>query len=181
MTVYRVYSASDPMDAEKQNRLLSLMNSAFPDTERRTDKGQRMLFSHPLYRVHTLEEDGKILAFMAAWALPGLTFFEHFAVDPSLRNQGVGGRFLDELLSRAEKPAVLEVELPEEELSRRRVGFYRRHGMHLNERDYAQLPLRPGDSSTPMFLMSWPDMLSDEEFVRIRKEIYRHVYTAGVT
>jgi len=71
---------------------------------------------------------------------------------------------------------VLEVELPTDELTRRRIAFYRRHGMHLNEREYAQMPLRAGDMPVPMYLMSSPDELNAEEFVRVRREIYRHVY-----
>ena len=75
---------------------------------------------------------------------------------------------------------MLEVELPEDEITRRRVGFYRRHGLALNERFYQQLPLRDGDSPTPMFLMSFPCPLTDAEFVRVRREIYRHVYETEI-
>lgn len=178
MPEYRVYTTAAPMPAEKKEQLLALMQEAFPPTERRTEEGQRRLFDNPLYRVHTAEEGGRVLAFMSAWQLPGVTFFEHFAVDAALRGNGLGGRFLDRLLKEAALPAVLEVELPEGEIPRRRIGFYQRHGMRLNERFYQQLPLREGDGPTPMFLMSTPDALTDEEFLRIRAEIYRHVYGA---
>ena len=178
MVEYRTYHASAPMNAEKREQVLAIMQEAFPPTERRTTEGQRALLLHPLYRVHTVEEDGKILGFMAAWDLQGLTFFEHFAVDSALRGRRIGGEFLDRLLRSEEKPVALEVELPEDELTRRRIAFYERHGLRLNEREYRQLPLRPGDGSTPMYLMSWPDPLKDEDFDHARRDIYRHVYGA---
>ena len=180
MIEYRTYHIGRPIGAAQKEQVLALMREAFPPTERRTDEAQRALFAHPLYRVHTVEEDRRVLAFMAAWSLQEMTFFEHFAVDSALRSQGLGGKFLDHLLSGAPQPAVLEVELPEDELTRRRIGFYQRHGLFLNERFYQQLPLRPGDSPTPMFLMSFPRALSDAEFLRVRREIYRHVYETEI-
>ena len=175
MLTYNTYDAACPMDENRRNQVLSIMEEAFPATERRVRAGQEALFDHPLYCVHTAEEDGRILGFMAAWKTQGFAFFEHFAVDSSLRGGGVGGAFLDWLLEN-NAPVVFEVELPTDEMTRRRIGFYRRHGAILNEREYAQLPLREGDDPTPMFLMSYPQGLTDEQFVHARKEIYRHVY-----
>ena len=115
---------------------------------------------------------------MAVWHLSGVTFLEHFAVDASFRNNGFGGKMLERLQKESLR-LVLEVELPTDVLTRRRIAFYRRNGMKLNEREYAQMPLRVGDVPTPMYLMSSPDALEDEEFRLVRREIYRHVY--GVT
>lgn len=180
MSEFRIYTVDAPMNDEQKERILSLMKDAFPTIERRTDEGQRMLFHHPLYQIHTLEDNGTILAFMAAWQLPETTFLEHFAVDHSRRGAGLGGRFLDRLLAESKRSVVLEVELPESETARRRINFYQRHGMRLNKQFYQQPPLKAGDEVIPLFLMSWPGALSDDEFIRTRKEIYYHVYKTEI-
>ncbi len=55
-------------------------------------------------------------------------YIEHFAIDPSLRNGGYGKRVLevDELKKQLKGPIVLEVEEPNDEMSTRRIHFYKR-------------------------------------------------------
>jgi GNAT superfamily N-acetyltransferase len=163
------------MDEERTAQFMRILEEAFPPTERRVSSGQYELLHHPRYVIHAAEQDGRMIAFMAVWNLSGVTFLEHFAVDASHRNGGIGGEMLERMRAESTR-LVLEAELPADDLTRRRIAFYRRHGMCLNGREYAQMPLRAGDAPTPMVLMSSPDGLNDEEFVRVRREIYRHVY-----
>ena len=93
---------------------------------------------------------------------------------PEARNGGLGGRFLDGLT--ADRPCVLEVELPETDLARRRIGFYRRHGFAWNDYPYMQPALRPTESPIPLRLMTRNAPLPEEEFHRLKKEIYKTVY-----
>ena len=72
---------------------------------------------------------------------PGAVLLDYFAVDPSLRGGGIGGKILDLLKQWASQKAPLflaEVEDPDfaqspEDLSvrNRRIGFYRRNGFAL--------------------------------------------------
>lgn len=179
MEQYHIYHAAAPMSADKARDLLNLMEQSFPENERRVRAGQKRLFTHPLYRVAAAEENGRLLGFIAFWTMNGFRYFEHFATRPELRGQGVGGRLLDWTLKTLGTPAVLEVELPEDDLKRRRIGFYRRHGFFLNERPYLQMPLREGDQPMPQYIMSYPRMLDDGQFDACRRQIYREVY--GVT
>ena len=175
MFSYNTYCTAHPMDKERTAQFMRILEEAFPPAERRIPSGQYELLNHPRYVVHAAEKDGQIIAFMAVWNLSGVTFLEHFAVEASHRNGGIGGEMLERMRAESTR-LVLEVELPADDLTRRRIAFYRRHGMCLNEREYAQMPLRAGDAPTPMVLMSSPDELDDGEFVRVRREIYRHVY-----
>ena len=61
------------------------------------------------------------------WPMTDALFLEHFAVNPALRSQGLGGRILEELKKQTDCPLVLEAELPETDWARRRLGFYARH------------------------------------------------------
>ena len=61
-----------------------------------------------------------------------MTYGEHFAVDPDERGGGYGGKALRLLCEELQTPVVLEVELPFDEMSRRRIGFYQRSGFTLS-------------------------------------------------
>lgn len=176
MEQFTVYHAASPLSREQARALLELMEVSFPENERRERSRQRLLFIHPLYRVATVEEDGQLLGFLSFWTLKGFTFFEHLAVAPAARNRGIGGRLIDWAQAHLPAPFVLEVELPEEEMSRRRVGFYQRHGLILDGHFYEQMPYRAEDRPLPMRLMSWPLALDDDAFLTCRREIYRYVY-----
>lgn len=154
-----------------------VMKNSFPEIERRTDKGQKALFNENEYRVIGYKDkNDDVTAFIAFWDFEDFIFIEHFAVDKSIRGNGVGSKFISEFLNNSEKNIVLEVELPEDEISIRRIEFYKRMGMTLNDYEYVQPPLQKGKELLPLRIMSYPKRLSQDEFENIRREIYKKVY-----
>ena len=71
---------------------------------------------------------------------------------------------------------VLEVELPEDSLKKRRIGFYERHGFTFNEYPYIQPPMGEDRHEIPLRIMSAPEPLSEDEFQSVRTELYESVY-----
>ena len=66
--------------AEGFAQVFSLMEQAFPPTERRTKAGQRALLHHPGYSYRILRDENKnFLGFLAVWDLGEFRFVEHFA------------------------------------------------------------------------------------------------------
>ena len=153
-----------------------LLESAFPANERRPLAAQRQLLTNPRYRVAVSEQDGRVAAFLASWRLPEFRFIEHFAVCTERRSCGLGQRMLQTFLQESSSPAVLEVELPDTELARRRIGFYERNGFHLNSYRYFQPPMAPGQLPLPLLVMSSGGGLSECTFQRVRDELYRRIY-----
>ena len=88
----------------------------------------------------------------------------------------MGSRFIKEFLNKSAKKTVLEVEYPEDEISMRRIEFYRRIGMNINDYEYVQPPLQKGKELLPLKIMSYPDTLDKAQFEYIRKELYDNVY-----
>lgn len=168
------------LDARDFESVFRLMALSFPEDEYRTREEQRALFDDPAYRLYGLRDGDDVSALCAAWMLTDYLFIEHLAVDPARRNGGVGGRFLDAVIAESERPAVLEVELPETDIARRRIGFYQRHGFFLNDYEYYQLPLRVGNEKLPLLVMSTGAPLSRSEFEKARDEIYARVYKGGM-
>ncbi|MMZ64037.1 hypothetical protein D1872_263320 [compost metagenome] len=76
----------------------------------------------------------------------------------------------------AEGPIILEVEPPEEEMARRRIGFYERLGFCLNAFDYVQPPLRQNAEELKLLIMSYPSPLTLQQFKDYRPILYREVY-----
>lgn len=168
-----------------------IMQASFPDDEYRPYNEQLALFQEPEYRIYympVIELEGvvnnsngncKIQAagFLAVWEFESFTYIEHFAVDPALRNSGTGSAMLQELVKQYQKPICLEVELPEDELTRRRIGFYERNGFVFNEYPYMQPPISKGKSPVPLRIMTYRNEITREEFQKMKEILYRRVYS----
>lgn len=159
-------------------RVYEIMSASFPETEYRTKPGQEKLLNRPEYRLigESDHREGTI-AFLAVWEFPELCFIEHLAVDPTVRGGGVGNKLVQRYLEEQSiQPTILEVELPENELSARRIKFYERIGFHLNEFSYEQPPLREGAKPLPLKIMSYPEPLTEQEFHTCKDILYSQVY-----
>ena len=160
------------------DQVFSLMERSFPADERRDYNGQRKLLAEPAYTLYTKRspEDTGLQAFLALWEMDDMAYIEHFAVDPGCRNGGLGGRTLQEVIALSGKRIVLEVELPETELARRRIGFYERNGFTYNDHFYMQPPMAEGRNAIPLRLMTTGGPLDEAEFSRLRGLLYKKVY-----
>ncbi len=152
-----------------------LLERSFPDSERRGREGQLALFNDPAYRVDAVYNSDTLQGFFALWEFDSFLFIEHFAVDPSVRGGGIGSEMLRTLLISTRKPVVLEVEPPEEDMARRRIGFYRRGGFILTDHPYLQPPMEPGKPTLPLRLMTSVP-LSFEALEAIKNTLYARVY-----
>ena len=162
---------------EDFTQVFALMEKAFPKTEHRSQEGQHKLFQNPAYSYRILQDEaGKFLGFLAVWNFHAFRFAEHFAVNENARGHGIGGQALQMWMKEEDTPVVLEVELPETEIARRRIGFYQRLGFVLNEFPYRQPSMQEGQPSIPLKIMSWPKALSQEVFAPWQQQIYHEVY-----
>lgn len=148
-----------------------IMQASFPDDEYRPYEEQLALFQEPEYRIYYVSA-----GFLAVWEFESFTYIEHFAVDPDLRNSGTGSAMLQELVKKYQRPICLEVELPEDELTRRRIGFYERNGFVFNEYPYIQPPISQGKSPVPLRIMTYGGAIKQETFEEIKHVLYHRVY-----
>lgn len=147
-----------------------LCESAFPVMERRELSLHRQLLNHPLYRPDVAVSEGRVVGLLFSWNFGSCRFVEHLAVDAQRRGNGLGRRMMHEYLSRGAGPVVLEVELPTDDESRRRIGFYQRLGFMLNDFDYRQLPMRRGGVWVDLKVMSAPGLLTESQFAAWKAE-----------
>lgn len=173
------------------SEIYRIMQASFSDDEYRPYDEQLALFEEPEYRVYYMPAIGMervgnhstgnstmhAAGFLAVWEFESFTYIEHFAVDPALRNSGTGSAMLQELVRKYQKQICLEVELPEDELTRRRIGFYERNGFVFNEYPYIQPPISKGKSPVPLRIMTYRNEITREEFQKMKEILYRRVYS----
>lgn len=157
--------------------IFEIMDEAFPDSEMRTYEKQKDLLNDKYYRIITKKnENNKVIAFMAVWEFNDFTFVEHLATSRDARGSGIGTKFLCEYINEAQKPIILEVEPPNTEIAKRRIGFYQRIGFCLNDFPYKQPPLREGHGWSPLMVMTYPSPIHEKEFKKYKDKIYKESY-----
>ena len=152
-----------------------IMQASFSDDEYRPYDEQLALFEEPEYRIYYMPA-----GFLAVWEFESFIYIEHFAVDPALRNSGTGSAMLQELVKQYQKPICLEVELPEDELTRRRIGFYERNGFVFNEYPDIQPPISKGKSPVPLRIMTYGSAITQDTFEEMKRVLYQRVYKCTV-
>lgn len=155
-----------------------LMEQAFPAEERRLPEDQRRVVdTDPRMVANALVLDGSFVGLLTYWKLDGFVYVEHLATLPGLRGKGLGAEVMKRLTAEAGVPVVLEVELPEDEMTCRRVNFYRRCGLVLWERQaYLQPPYHAGVSAVPLRLMVYGPLDETADFDRVRAGIHTSAY-----
>lgn len=155
-----------------------LFLGAFPEEERRPEEAQRRnVDAEPRFHCLLASADGRPVGFITYWDFPRFSYVEHFATDPTVRGGGLGAQIFQEALLRFPRPVLLEVEPPEDEMTRRRVGFYRRQGLTLRENiPYVQPPYREGGESVELILMTAPSFLpTPADIALLHREVYANL------
>lgn len=168
-------TAEDPFDfrsIERHN------DSEFLKTERKNDdaflKFEKTHHS-TIIQSQSLSDD-RPLGFITYWDFGTFRYVEHFAMDSNLRNQGLGRKAFTEFIRQEDTPVVLEVELPTDSISRRRIKFYERIGLRLwADHPYVQPSYREGGNTVDMYLMASSN-LSPDRFEDIKRQIHHSVY-----
>ncbi|MGM9826428.1 MAG: GNAT family N-acetyltransferase [Paludibacteraceae bacterium] len=164
--------------------LEQLWSASFPSNERRDTEAQRYN-TDVRTNFHCLlaEDEGTPVGFITYWYFGGFCYGEHLATDPACRNHGYGARILAALRALLDKqyaasmPFVLEVEMPTDDLSRRRIAFYERNDFTLwRDCAYMQPPYRATDTPLPMLLMAQGSLVPEQDFSRVKATIHREVY-----
>lgn len=163
------------LQAHHFDQVYQLMSEAFPESERRDYAGQKALLKRDDYHLYGMTDHGRVVAFLAVYAMQAFCFVEHLAVDPSLRGTGIGKRILQNLMAQVGKPVILEVEKPIDVTTKRRVQFYERAGFTLYATDYVQPPLQKGQNPLALYLMCYPK-LSIAQWDSIIHTIHTAVY-----
>lgn len=154
----------------------SILEKSFLREEYRSFENQKALLKKDFYKILFCKEDNKVIGIMALWELGEFLFVEHFAVNPDFRNLGIGGKMMKFILENCKNTVILEVELPYNDINKRRIAFYERAGFVYNGFEYYQSPLNEGDKPLPLRIMSYPKGICEEEFLSVKSKLLKFVY-----
>lgn len=154
-----------------------IMDESFPDNEMRSYHDQKKLLQNKRYQIYKeYDKTGDLIGFLAYWVLDNCVFFEHLAVQEQYRSHGLGKKILLKNLENIDVPVFLEVELPKNDMAKRRISFYERLGFKLNDFFYEQPSLRENEKPQQLLIMSYPEAFLEDAFEKFKKEIYTNVY-----
>jgi len=155
----------------------NLYLTAFPPSERREFDELKKQIYHVECNVNLILTGEKVAGFVILWNFADFVFLEHFAIEPGIRGLGIGERTLALIKDIFNKPVILETELPDDEISSRRIKFYQRNGFRLLHLPYLQPSYDGIKPEVEMKLMSiGVDFLSEEldKYISvISKKVYR--------
>lgn len=168
------------------SRIEQTYTQSFPESERRPfPLVCRLVEENPAFTVYALfkkQEPRPLYAgFLTAWDFNDFIYIEHFAIDEAARNGGIGGKALKQFLASCQAPVVLEVEIPTDDLSTRRIGFYERLGFRLDTHVYYQPPYQKGSPTLEMRLMTYGDLPLSDRFEAVKTTLYKNVYGVQTT
>lgn len=154
------------------------MRQAFPPEERRPEACfRRLADEEPRFGCHAVLCEGRLAGLLTCWRLDDMVYIEHLATLPALRGGGLGARALEALKADCSSAIVLEVEPPVDELTCRRIGFYRRNGFTLwAGSPYRQPPYGPGLPPVDLLLMVCGPLDESADFGRVRRLLHTVVY-----
>jgi ribosomal protein S18 acetylase RimI-like enzyme len=165
------------INQEGFHQIYQLMEESFPVSERRNYKEAERLCENPLYYIDVVKnEENKIQGFVAYWKLSKVVFVEHLAVSSSARGKNIGSTMMKKFMKAQNKPIILEVEKPLDEMSERRIVFYERLGFKQNKVGYFQPDLQKGAPKIFLHIMSYGAEFTEESFEFIKKELFSTVY-----
>ena len=170
MTLERLYGVESPFF----DIAFALYEQSFPVYERRDSTEQARALKNSNYHFDIIKEDGDMLGIMFYWELDDLIFLEHFATQPHLRGKGIGVKAL-ELLKSKGKSILLEIEPPQDEITIRRFGFYKRCGFVLNSHYHIQAKYHLGDEDCELKILSFPEEISKEQYMRFYEYMTREI------
>lgn len=167
----------NPLQDAQFNDFFQLLQASFPKDEYRPYQDQKALLKKPGYQVYIHEREEELAGCFACWQTADFVFLEHFAVKPKFRNGGLGSNLLQAFQDQLDRPVIIETELPETDLAKRRMVFYERNGFARTDWSYLQPPLAEGLNPVPLCLMSSPRPLSEEDYQAFKAWVFEEVYT----
>lgn len=153
---------------------MELYRRSFPFHEQREAASQESLFSDPDYQFNLIYDEQLWAGLLLCWETEFFIYVEHLCVFPELRNRRYGQRAL-ETLGRREKPLILEIDPPVDDISRRRKGFYQRCGFVENPYPHIHPPYHAGHKGHPLMVLSAPSPLTEAEYRRFAHYLQSHV------
>ena len=158
-----ILSIVDLKNSDLFYKAWSLYETSFPAIERRSLEEQKQIQNDSRYKVHAYLDDKTFVGIVFYWDFDKFRFIEHFAVDSGFRGKSYGSKILNSLLN-SDKEVVLEIELINDEISKKRLKFYEKFDFKVNDFKHYQVPFRQKQESLELLFLSHKRVLTNDEY-----------------
>ncbi|MFZ4739811.1 MAG: GNAT family N-acetyltransferase [Bacteroidales bacterium] len=165
-----------PSDKLILKKIKKIYENSFPPDERRLFKKVVSLLNDTRFSLFAIIFENEVVGMLSSWDFTSFVYIEHFAISEEYRNNGLGSYLLKKLTQKENRQIVLEVELPEDTFSLKRIKFYERFGFSICHELYTQPPYEKNKVSLPMLIMAKHAIVSLHEFQNIKKTLHQEVY-----
>ncbi len=107
------------------------------------------------------------------WVFSQVIFGEHLAITRNMQGTGIGKRAVDHLKEFAvshDKPILLEIEVPEDIITKRREAFYKKLNFKINPYEHFQPCYHRNDEPVEMVIMTWPEIVDIGTYNKFKEE-----------
>lgn len=155
--------------------------AAFPERERRALDYHTETMSKEQFHCDVILDCNEPIGILFWWELSGFVFIEHLATTPEVRGRGYGNQIINEFISLCNKPIILEVEHPTDDISRRRISFYERLGFVLNAHPYRQPSFKQIEGEfVDLMVMTYPRGITSSELRDFVKNEFPTIHFRGL-
>lgn len=162
------------------DRAHAILDEAFPPSEIKSKDDIHSLFEKGTIKLYGDFEQNQLLGVIMIWVFDqeNLVYISNFAIDKNVRGQGIGSKMLAEIVALyPSQIIILEVEVPYDEISYKRIKFYERNNFVLYDKNsFLQPQISAKVNETPLYLMSYGRPLDDEQYSHVKDSLFKHAY-----
>ncbi len=147
---------------------MEIYKSSFPIFEQRTLKSQIEVLKNKEYNCSAICENDELIGILFYWKYDKYIYIEHLAISQNLRGKNYGSRLLNEFCKN-NKNTILEIDIPADDVSIKRLNFYSKLGFKMQNFEHIHPPYRKGYEGHTLKVMSFNKDLSDEEYHMFNK------------
>jgi ribosomal protein S18 acetylase RimI-like enzyme len=156
---------------------LRIYENSFPTEEKRSiEKHIKLMKDNPFFRFHAAMKKEQVIGMVVLWELSDFTHIDYLATAPDYRNKGYGKMIIKQIQQLYKGLIVLEVEMPDNDLAKRRINFYTRLGFHLLDFPYFMPKYNHPTEPLSMLLMSFPNIIDNYMCKEVMNQIHSNVY-----
>lgn len=157
MELKRITSTNHPM-YKIENELYKI---SFPFHEQRENLSQKEILNNPNYHFDIITHNNDFISEILYWEINNFYYIEHFCISPEKRSNHYGEKALNLLKN---KSLILEIDPPNDSISKRRQGFYERCGFKKNSYNHIHPPYHKENPGHKLTIMSCPCELTQKEY-----------------
>jgi len=159
----------------------ALYEVSFPIFERRTKSDQIRALTDQAYHFNLIQnQEGKFLGILLTWHQNDFIYIEHFAISTKERGKSIGSHTLQHLKEVSQKPLILEIDIPIDDISISRKHFYKRAGFIDSGFSHFHPSYRKETQPHNLEIMSYP-AIPKRTYEQFKQQLDTHVmqYSRG--